>query len=159
MSFTTHDITSYQIDLPNNKRLDSAITWFSDIATGKLTLDPSLIENEKGAVFGEFRAAQRGDKPAELKVFEALLENSRYEGRDVLGTQESIHRLNRDGLMAFYRAHYLPQQTELIITGDINSKQLELIISRYFGEADLGVTEAWLISPLQQNPKEKGLQG
>lgn len=156
-AFTTHDITSYQIDLPNNKRLDSAITWLSDIATGKLTLDPSLIENEKGAVLGEFRAARRGDKPAELKVFEALLEDSRYEGRDVLGTQESIHRLNRDGLMAFYRAHYSPQQTELIITGDINSKQLEPMISRYFGEAVLGVTEALVDQPVTTESEREGI--
>ncbi len=158
-AFTTHDITSYQIDLPNNKRLDSAITWLSDIATGKLTLDPSLIENEKGAVLGEFRASRRGDKPAELKVFEALLEDSRYEGRDVLGTQESIHRLNRDGLMAFYRAHYSPQQTELIITGDINSKQLEPMISHYFGEADLGVTEALVDQPVTTESEREGIAG
>ncbi|CAG22604.1 M16 family metallopeptidase [Photobacterium profundum] len=140
-AFTTHDVTTYQIDLPNNERLESAMTWLSDIATGKLTLDPSLIENEKGAVLGEFRFAQRGDKPAELKVFEALLQGSRYEGRDVLGTTGSINSLNRDGLLSFYHAHYLPQNTELIITGDIDRKQLEPMIAQHFSASEKAVVQ------------------
>ncbi|MCW8330755.1 insulinase family protein [Photobacterium sp. SDRW27] len=153
-AFTTHDVTSYQIDLPNNQRLESAMTWLGDIATGKLTLEPGLIENEKGAVLGEFRFAQRGDKPAELKVFEALLQGSRYEGRDVLGTQDSIKSLSRDGLQAFYHAHYLPQKTELIITGDIDRKQLEPMISRYFGESEQAADQL-----VTARPQEEGIAG
>ncbi|NBI52038.1 insulinase family protein [Photobacterium alginatilyticum] len=135
-AFTSHDVTSYQIDLPDNKRMEDAIVWLSDIATGKLTLDPALLENEKGAVLGEFRLRQRGDKPAELKAFEALLQGSRYDGIDVLGTQDSVKNINREGLLAFYQAHYRPQNTELIITGNIDNQRLEPMIARYFNTAN-----------------------
>ncbi|OLQ71152.1 Zn-dependent peptidase [Photobacterium proteolyticum] len=141
-AFTSHDVTSYQIDLPNDKRMEDAIIWLSDIATGKLTLDPVLLENEKGAVLGEFRTRHRGDKPAELKAFEALLQGSRYEGVDVLGTQESVKSITRDELLAFYQAHYLPQNTELIITGDIENQSLEPMIARYFERARFADGEA-----------------
>ncbi|WP_064609372.1 M16 family metallopeptidase [Photobacterium sp. J15] len=131
-AFTSHETTHYQIDLPNNKKIESAITWLSDIATGKLTLDPALIENEKGAVLGEFRFAQLEDKSADQKLFEALLEGSDYEGREVLGTQENIKKIDRASLLAFYKANYLPEKTELIISGDIDRIQLEPMIAKSF---------------------------
>ncbi|WP_299018390.1 pitrilysin family protein [uncultured Photobacterium sp.] len=160
-AYTSHETTHYQIDLPNNKKIESAITWLSDIATGKLTLDPALIENEKGAVLGEFRFAQLDDKSADLKVFEALLQGSEYEGREVLGTKENIKKLDRESLMTFYRANYLPEKTELIVSGDINRKQLEPMIIKYFGsktnnagksELAASSTDKKGIAPLKTEP-------
>lgn len=53
-AFTSHTETVYLLDMPDDDKLNDAITWFGEIATS-LTLSDKEIENEKGVVLAEQR--------------------------------------------------------------------------------------------------------
>ncbi|MEZ9309496.1 insulinase family protein, partial [Vibrio cyclitrophicus] len=106
--------TVYQLDLPDNVQLQSALTWMRDIGDG-LDLSSSEVEKEKGVILGEFRYARLDDKPFAEQFFDHFIEGGKYEGQDALGTKESVLNVTSQGLNSFYQTWYQPQIVEVIV--------------------------------------------
>jgi zinc protease len=63
-----------------------------------------------------------------------------------LGTNESLKTLSRDDLVSFWKMGYVPQNSALIVAGDLTSAELRALAEKYFGawkgEANKAVTPA-----------------
>jgi zinc protease len=50
------------------------------------------------------------------------------------GTVESVKSINRDDMMKFWKAGYVPASSALVIAGDLNQQQAKAFAEKYFGE-------------------------
>jgi zinc protease len=62
---------------------------------------------------------------------EAVFGKNPY-GRPVEGTEESLDRISREDIAAFYKENYLPDKAIMTVVGDISKSELKSLLDRYF---------------------------
>ena len=120
-AYTSYEETEYELDLPDNLQLESALIWMRDIGDG-LDLASSEVEKEKGVILGEFRMARLDDKSFGEIFYDHFIEGGPYDSHDSLGTKASVVDATSQGLGDFYQTWYQPQIAELVISGDVDLK-------------------------------------
>ena len=114
-------------------QLDSALALFADVA-----LRPSFPANE----FERLRKIrltdlirQKDEGPAIANVsFPAIIYGSGHPyGAATLGTEASIKSLSVADLQSYYQRNFKPNNSTLIIVGDVNPDTIEQKISALFG--------------------------
>jgi zinc protease len=114
-------------------QLDSALALFADV-----TLRPSFPANE----FERLRKIrltdlirQKDEGPAIANVsFPAIIYGSGHPyGAATLGTEASIKSLSVADLQSYYQRNFKPNNSTLIIVGDVNPDTIEQKISALFG--------------------------
>ncbi|SBS60320.1 insulinase family protein [Vibrio atlanticus] len=138
-AYTSYEETVYQLDLPDNVQLQSALTWMRDIGDG-LDLTSSEVEKEKGVVLGEFRMARLDDKSFPEVFYDHFIEGGPYESQDALGTKESVVNATSQSLTDFYQTWYQPQIAELVVSGDVDIDTVIPLIEAKFSSWQRGAT-------------------
>ena len=97
-----------------------AVDIFSDVVQRPMLPAPAL-ERVRSERLNEI--LQQRDEPAAIagKRFSNLLYGSGTYGNSVIGTAESIPRISIDDIRRFYAAHYVPNNTSLVVAGDIDA--------------------------------------
>ncbi|MEZ9441455.1 M16 family metallopeptidase, partial [Vibrio atlanticus] len=144
-AYTSYEETVYELDLPDNVQLQSALTWMRDIGDG-LDLASSEVEKEKGVILGEFRMARLDDKSFSEVFHDHFIEGSPYEYQDALGTKESVVNATSQTLTDFYQTWYQPQIVELVVSGDVDIETVIPLIEAKFSSWQRGETP----KPLKQ---------
>ncbi len=55
-------------------------------------------------------------------------------GQSISGTQESVQALTRDDMTGFYKNHYGPADSALLLAGDITPSEARRVAEQYFGK-------------------------
>ncbi len=87
------------------------------------TLPQAKVEKERGIVIEEIARMNTYDDGVQ-RIFDEILYGSSPLSREVLGTTESISRLERDSVLAFYECWYQPNNAMLFVTGDFDADSL-----------------------------------
>lgn len=106
------------------KDLESGFGLFADVLTAPSFPKPD-VDREKDNVIGKIRAIQ--DQPEEVanRAFEkALFLNSPYAG-EVEGTEQTLATIGPEALEKFYRSFYRPNNSVLVIGGDITTEEVK----------------------------------
>jgi len=110
-----------------------------------VALRPTVPEGTVGPVrdFIVRQIRNRGDKPFDVAAdrMRAALFGSHPYAWNPLGRRESVERLTREALVAYYRRHYVPGQMVLAISGDVKSAAVFAQVERIFGGLPPGVGE------------------
>ncbi|MBA4423037.1 MAG: insulinase family protein [Syntrophus sp. (in: bacteria)] len=85
-----------------------------------------------------------------FREFGRLIHEGSPRGR--LATANSINRIQRDDLIRFHRLFYQPKRVMISISGDIDRKEAETLVNRYFGNWQ--PSEEKVEPPLLPQPKE-----
>jgi len=112
---------------------------------GDVALRPTMPDGTVRAVrdFLVRQIRNRGDKPFDVASdrMRAALFGSNPYAWDPLGRRESVEKLNRDALLAYYRRQYLPGQMVLAISGDVKSAAVLAQVERIFGGLPMRTAE------------------
>ncbi len=133
-AFTTREHTCFHMHLPANEA-PLAAKMLKDLFFRPL-LALKDIEHEREVVLQEIAMVS---DTAEEEASDRFLENyfgSHSLGRNILGTPESIHGLDRKKLFAYLHRYYRPENIVISVSGKITEQQAKKIF------ADLGKT-AW----------------
>ena len=132
-AFTSYDYTGYYQKVARD-RLELVMTHEADrmvnlVLTDEIVLPErdvileerrSRIENEPSSLLGEqVRAAQYLAHPYRIPV---------------IGWEHEIAALTTEDALAFYRAHYAPDNAILVVAGDIAADELRPIAERTYGK-------------------------
>jgi zinc protease len=113
---------------------------------GDCALRPTLPDGTVRAVrdFLVRQIRNRGDKPfdAASDRMRAALFGSNPYAWDPLGRRESVEKLTREALLAYYRRYYAPGQMVLAVSGDVKTAEVILQIQRIFGAVPGGTVAA-----------------
>jgi zinc protease len=135
-AYTSFDETVYELDVPNDGDSLEAGMDILDQWLSHATFDADQVEGERGVITDEWRSRTQSVEGRLSEVAEGLyLAGTPYEGRDPIGTDESINSVPRDELVAFYDAWYRPDNAAVIVVGDIDVDDMVADIEDRFGSA------------------------
>lgn len=99
------------------------------------TFPPDEVERRRASRLAAF-ADERGDPNtiASRTGVSALFGPDHPMGYDNNGTSESVKAISRDDIMDFWKAHYVPNNTSLIVAGNISLEDLKTLAESKFGE-------------------------
>ncbi len=75
-------------------------------------------------------------------------------GRPIIGWEHEIAALDEEKALAFYRAHYAPNNAILIVAGDVDTAEVEALALRHFGPIPASEAIAPRVRP--QEPPHRG---
>ena len=108
-----------------------------------VTLHPAFpsqeIERQRASRLAQLvQQRQRPDQLANLEMFAALYGPDHPYGYTELGTDAAVKALSRDDMMAFWKENFVPNNTALVVAGDISMSQLQALANKVFGSWQRG---------------------
>ena len=104
---------------------------------GDCVLRPTLPDGTIQAVrnFLVRQIRNRGDKPFDVAAdrMRAALFGTNPYAWDPLGRRESVEKLDRSTLIAYYRRYYVPGQLVLAVSGDVKNAEVVARVQQIFG--------------------------
>ena len=100
------------------------------------TLPESEIEKEKGVIRDEINMYEDTPSRKVHDVFQELLYGNTPAGRTISGSKERVSGFKRKDFIKYRTAHYVPNATTIIVAGDIDTKKVELDITKHFKLAE-----------------------
>jgi zinc protease len=152
-AYTSFDETVYTLDLPevSEEILDETLMIMRETAKN-LSLEQEAIERERGVVQAEKRRGDSAGARASRASLKFFTEGSRISDRLPIGTDETLSSMGADLFRDYYQAYYRPENTFIVLVGDIETDYATTKIAEFFndwqavGEAresqDAGITPA-----------------
>ncbi len=152
---TSFNETVYKLQLPssNPAMVDSTMMILADWATG-LTIDPVEVEKERGVIMSEWLSKKDAKRDANNMLLMALLNNSRYSDRLTIGDTAVIKNCSRNDIADYYKSWYHPSLMAVAVAGDVDAKETEKLIRKYFGKISGKKAPDWkqyLIEPYKND--------
>lgn len=130
-AFTAKETICY-----STKVLDEHLPIAFDILSDLLLnpkFDPDDMEKERGVILEEIKMVE--DTPDDL-VHEIFMQNFWKDqplGRPILGTKQTVNKLDRDKVMDFFRQFYTPDDLIISAAGNLEHRRVVDLISEKFG--------------------------
>jgi zinc protease len=127
-AYTSFDQTVYHITI-SGRYLANALDILADTLANSV-FDAEELAREKEVVLEEYRMNQ--DDPGRVTSRALFREAYRVHpyGRPVIGYEETIKRVTRDDLVAYFERYYNPGNMVLVIAGDVDSQAARPLIER-----------------------------
>lgn len=127
---TSKELTRYYMSVPANHQ-GLAYDLIADILTNSL-FDEAEFEQEKGPICEEIKMYY--DNPSDLRDLRLslLTYGDTPLGWDEGGTIESVQAMKRQDIVDFYRTHYTPDNTIVVVAGKIDPDQVLATITPLF---------------------------
>lgn len=130
-AFTSKEYTGYWAKV-DNKHLDLAIDWVSDIFLNS-KLAPEEVEKERRVIIEEINLYL--DTPMKYvdDLWEKLLYGDQPAGWSIAGEKKSVKKITRQNLLNYLRNYYSSKNTVIVVAGGIpEDKSIREKIKRYF---------------------------
>lgn len=129
-AFTGKEYTGYYIKVDASK-LNKAIDILSDMFLHS-KFDASEINRERGVIIEELNMYRDNPMMYIEDVFEECLYGDTPAGRDTIGTKETILNLKRNEFVDYVNSQYGPENTTVVISGNISEAKVLLEIKNKF---------------------------
>lgn len=151
---TTNTQTVYQLDVPATSPTDlsRSVAYVASMVRDPL-IDDSAVLAERNIVLAE----QRESDGPQMRVAEATM-NALYAGqrlavRHPIGTPETLGKATAERVKAFHQRWYRPDQTLVVVVGDVPVAQLENLVAEHFGSWENTGRWPGLPAPGDPNPR------
>ncbi len=133
---TDWDATYVSIDVLA-RNAEPTVAILSDVSA-RATLPADSFDRVKRERLTEI--LQQRDEPAIIagKRFASLLYGEGVYGNSVVGNADSVGRITLDDVRGFYRQHFAPNNSAVIIAGDISAKEAVAMTDRAFASWQKG---------------------
>jgi zinc protease len=129
--FTGEDYTGY-ILMAHPDSLEKVFDIQADILFHS-SFDPAKLDVTKEVVIEEIRQGLTSPATRESDTHEArLFRGTSYE-HPTIGNELIIRGLSRDEVLAYYRAHYIPNNMVLVLIGPVDQQTAQAKIQQAFG--------------------------
>src|SRR3954470_20745118 len=148
-AFTSTDYTGYFQRVPR-EQLAKMMEFEADRMTGLVLKDENVLP-ERDVVLEEFNMRVANNPEARLseQIMAALYLNHPY-GRPVIGWRQEIEKLDREDALAFYGRFYAPNNSTLLVAGDVDINDVRPLAERTFGQ----IAPQPPIPPRRMRPQE-----
>ena len=145
-AYTAQDETVYNISnvpVAPNGLMDTCLLILHDWSN-YLLLEEEEIDAERGVISEEWRTRRDASFRTRAKIMPALLNNSKYGERDVIGELDVIKGFEYDELRRFYHDWYRTDLQAIAVVGDFDAAEMEQKVIKLFSKI-----------PAVTNPKER----
>lgn len=130
-AFTSNDHTGFYAKAHADKTKEM-LDIVSDIYLNS-TFPKDEIEKEKGVVIEEINMYEDQPQAKVWNVLGAAVFGDQPTGRTIIGTKETVSAITRDDLVAYHKAHYVPEATTIVVSGKIDEKLVISQVEELFG--------------------------
>ena len=114
-------------------QLDSALALFADVTLRPAFASKELERLRKERLTQILQIKDRAPQIADLAFSSVLYGENHPYGRWQMGTEPSVKSLTRAALQRFYNTYYRPNNSTLIIVGDVSVADIEARMQKLFG--------------------------
>ena len=116
-----------------SRTAEEALQIFADV-TARATLPGDGLERVRAERMNEI--LQQRNEPGAIagKRFSNLLYGSGAYGNSVVGNAESVARITIDDVRRFYGEHYLPNNSAIVVSGDLSAESAVDLVARALGD-------------------------
>ena len=137
-AYTSFDETVYELVLATDQPgllelgLDVLLEW-----AARATIAEADVTAERGVVLEEWRLRDAGVDGRIAQVYEdVLLGGTSYEGKEPIGTPESLRSMDAEALRRFYEDWYRPDMMAVVAVGDFDSDEVVAMIHERFSQIE-----------------------
>ena len=131
-AFTTRDYTAY-FQRISSDRLALMMELEADRMQNLVLTDENVLP-ELDVVREERRERTDNDPSALLgEQVDAAMYTAHPYGKPVIGWMSEVAKLTKNDAIAFYRSHYTPANTVLVVAGDVTPEQVKVLAEKYYG--------------------------
>ena len=129
-AFTSNEVTGYYAKA-ERKNFKKLLSILSDMYLNP-TFPEADLEKERGVILQEISMYE--DLPQRIvgKVFYKLMYGETPAGRPILGPAKNIKSFSRNNFVEYRKKHYVAKGTLIIVSGDINEKEVISEIKKHF---------------------------
>ncbi|WP_430810229.1 MULTISPECIES: M16 family metallopeptidase [unclassified Carboxylicivirga] len=145
-AYTAQDETVYNISnvpVAPNGLMDTCLLILHDWSN-YLLLEEEEIDAERGVISEEWRTRRDASFRTRAKMMPALMNNSKYAERDVIGELDVIKGFDYDELRRFYHDWYRTDLQAVAVVGDFDAAEMEQKVIKLFSKI-----------PAISNPKKR----
>ncbi len=113
------------------KNLDKSLDYYADIVTNP-AFPSTEFESLKGRTISSFRQRKASATTVAGVVYDKVLYGDQPYGRQLTGDEKTIKAMGRDDLVRFYDANYKPNNSTLIVVGDVQTADVKARIEKAF---------------------------
>ncbi|MDG1067894.1 MAG: pitrilysin family protein, partial [Sulfitobacter sp.] len=131
-AFTSYDYTAYFQRVAAN-RLELMMTMEAD-RMKNIQLTPENIATERNVIIEE-RNQRTENNPQALfseQLSAAQYLNHRY-GTPIIGWMHEMEELDREDALSFYELYYSPNNTVLVVSGDVTPEGVRELAEKHYG--------------------------
>ena len=115
-----------------SENMEEAFDVLSDMLLAPL-LKPADIERERGVIIEEIGMYEDTPIAKIGEIFEEVIHGKTDLGRDVIGTKETVLKINRQDFVEYRDKHYNSGNMLITISGGITESKAKLLAEKYFG--------------------------
>ncbi len=129
-AFTDHEITGYYAKV-ESKYAPEILDIVSDIYLNS-TFPQSEIEKECGVIIEEINMYEDMPQSQAQQLFTSNMYKGQPAGRDVLGTKDSVTKINREDFVAYHKKFYVPNNTVVVVAGSFDLPKMFELVKKHF---------------------------
>ncbi len=129
-AFTSKEQTCFYVEILD-EHLKKAINVLADILCYSI-LTEREIEKERGIILDEIKSVEETPDEMIQDYFVEKLFPDHGLGFPILGTAETVEKLQREDLIAFYRRHYRNQNIIIAAAGNVHHQELINLCDKKF---------------------------
>ncbi len=126
------DATTVSLHTPTSQ-LDSALALLADVSLRPSFPSTDFERVKKNRLTSLIQLKDRPPAIADEAYASILYGSSHPYGHSLLGTEASVSGMTTADLQGFYRANFVPNNSTLIIVGDVSLSQIEQKVNAMFG--------------------------
>lgn len=158
-AYTTNDLTAYTNWFPS-----SALEVIFDLEAdriGYLSIDPDMLESERGVVLSERRT---GLENSNYRAISAQVDAAAFFAHPykwpVIGYESDIKAWTKQDLEDYFKTYYAPNNAVVVIAGDVNAESVKALAEEYFEPipAQTPPQEVRTVEPPQQGEKRVSVE-
>jgi zinc protease len=132
-AYTSNDLTVYQDWFPAQS-LETIFALESD-RIGYLTIDPKVVESERGVVLSE---RSTGLENSNIRMLIEEVNGVAFQAHPyhwpVIGHESDIKAWTMDDLNNYFKTYYSPNNAVAVIVGDVKFDNVRKLATQYFGK-------------------------
>jgi predicted Zn-dependent peptidase len=146
--FTSEEVTCYLAKIPG-RHFDIALDVLSDMVLNPL-LPASEVEKERTVILEEIKMYKDQPQVYVHDLLDELLWPRQPLGTPIIGTVESVSRLNREEIKTFKQRHYTPRNIVISAAGLMGHEKLVKRARSLFSHAQEGLANEFVKAREQQ---------
>lgn len=149
---TGRESTSYWVKVPST-HVELAFDVMADMLRNSLFADEEMTKERK-VIIEEIRSTQ--DVPEDLvhDVIDEVVWGDDPVGREIAGSEETVHNTTRDIMVDFFHRNYTPDRLVVAAGGDVRHEDIVALTERYFGDlAAAGAQDTFTPVTVMQDAK------
>lgn len=131
-AFTSYDLTAYH-QMADISRLEILLALEADRMQNLSFNEEAFLAEQKIVLQERKQVIENKPDSAFTERFNKILWGNLPYGHPVTGLSEEIMSLTYDNILNFYKQYYAPNNAILVLSGDIDVKEVRKLVEKYFG--------------------------